>query len=238
MIRTKYLKYFPGMLAIVLTQLSCNKLIEKPYSSIFTDNFYKTASDAEAGLTAVYGPMAGLYNTAGTFASDFSADQIYPRPVVGRDTYTLFSYDPNYTTQKSFSRQFESPQQIWESCYSGIEKANWVIVKVPQTTMDVTRRTAILGEAYYMRAFYTWTLTKNFGDVVVKTGEQGDVTRVQDVARVELGARDYSTKTYMDGYNAVSLRVFQLPGSNSVNRTNGTYFLKRLGWLKKLRLAP
>ena len=170
MIRTKYLKYFPGMLAIVLTQLSCNKLIEKQYSSIFTDNFYKTASDAEAGLTAVYGPMAGLYNTAGTFASDFSADQIYPRPVVGRDTYTLFSYDPNYTTQKSFSRQFESPQQIWESCYSGIEKANWVIVKVPQTTMDVTRRTAILGEAYYMRAFYTWTLAKNFGDVVVKTG--------------------------------------------------------------------
>ena len=44
----------------------------------------------------------------------------------------------------------------------------------------------------------------------MKTGEEGDVTRVRDVARVELGARDYSTKTYMDGYNAVSVRVFQL----------------------------
>ncbi|RFM33580.1 RagB/SusD family nutrient uptake outer membrane protein [Chitinophaga silvisoli] len=148
---------------------SCNKLEETPYSSIFTDNFYKTASDAEAALTAVYGPMVNLYNTAGTGASDFSADQIYPRPVVGRDTYTLFSYDPNYTTQKSFSRQAESPQQIWQSCYSGIEKANWVLLKVPATNMDTVRRSVILGEAYYMRAFYLWTLAKNFGDIVVKT---------------------------------------------------------------------
>lgn len=165
----KSIPYILGGLMIVILQISCNKLTEKPYSSIFTDAFYQTASDAEAALTAVYGPMVNLYNTAATCASDFSADQIYPRPVVGRDTYTLFSYDPNYTTQKSFSRQFESPQQIWQSCYSGIEKANWVLYKVPFTNMDTIRRSAILGEAFYMRAFYFWMLTKNFRDVVVKT---------------------------------------------------------------------
>lgn len=162
----KNIQYF---IFILLVCASCNKLEETPYSSIFTDNFYQTASDAEAALTAVYGPMVGLYNTAGTGASDFSADQIYPRPVVGRDTYTLFSYDPNYTTQKSFNRQAESPQQIWQSCYSGIEKANWVLLKVPATNMDTVRRSVILGEAYYMRAYYLWTLAKNFGDIVVKT---------------------------------------------------------------------
>ena len=158
-----------GLLLLLLVHTSCNKLTESPYSSIFTDNFYKTASDAEAALTAVYGPMVNVYFTAGTFASDFSADQIYPRPVVGRDTYTLFSYDPNYTTQKSFSRQNESPQQIWQACYQGIEKANWVLLRVPATNMDTVRRSVILGEAYYMRAFYFWILTKNFRDIVVKT---------------------------------------------------------------------
>lgn len=165
----KNIRTIIASLFMLMVITSCNKLEETPYSSIFTDNFYKTASDAEAAITAVYGPLVDLYNTAGTFASDFSADQIYPRPVVGRDTYTLFSYDPNYTTQKSFSRQFESPQQIWQSCYSGIEKANWVLFKVPNTDMDATRRTEILGEAYYLRAFYMWTLTKNFRDIVVKT---------------------------------------------------------------------
>lgn len=165
----KNIQYLLGGLLLLLMHTSCNKLTEKPYSSIFTDDFYKTASDAEAALTTAYGPMATLYLTAGTGASDFSADQIYPRPVVGRDTYTLFSYDPNYTTQKSFNRQNESPLQIWQSCYSGIEKANWVLLRVPQTNMDTIRRSVILGEAYYMRAFYLWMLTKNFRDIVVKT---------------------------------------------------------------------
>lgn len=166
----KFIQCISVCICILVLAASCSKqLEEKPYSSIFTDNFYKTASDAEGALIAVYGPMADMYNTAATCASDFSADQMYPRPVVGRDTYTLFSYDDNFTTQKSFSRQYESPEQIWQSCYSGIEKANWVISRVPNTDMDATRRTVIIAEAFYMRAFYFWTLTKNFGDVVIKT---------------------------------------------------------------------
>src|ERR1043165_5888948 len=51
--------------------------------------------------------------------------------------------------------------------------------------------------------------------------------RVRDVARVELGARDYSTKTYMDGFNAVSVRVFQLPGSNAIETADEVYRVLR-----------
>jgi multidrug efflux pump subunit AcrB len=55
------------------------------------------------------------------------------------------------------------------------------------------------------------------------------MVRLRDVARVELGARDYSTKTYMDGKNAVSLRVFQLPGSNALETADRVYeALRRL----------
>jgi multidrug efflux pump len=65
--------------------------------------------------------------------------------------------------------------------------------------------------------------SEQFGEVIVKTGADGEVTRVRDVARVELGARDYSSKTYMDGYNAVSLRIFQLPGSNALDTADEVY---------------
>jgi len=74
-----------------------------------------------------------------------------------------------------------------------------------------------------------------FGDIVLKTGKQGDVVRLANVARIELGSRDYSSRTYMDGYNAVSLRVFQLPGSNAIATANAVY--KRLAELK-LRFPP
>lgn len=68
---------------------------------------------------------------------------------------------------------------------------------------------------------------EEFRDVVVKTGENGEMTRVRDIARVELGARDYSTKTYMDGLNAVSVRVFQLPGSNAIETGDEVYRVLR-----------
>ncbi|WP_128544826.1 RagB/SusD family nutrient uptake outer membrane protein [Larkinella soli] len=157
--------------------LSSCELDETPYSSIFTDNFYKTAQDAEAAITSTYGTLSSLYGgPAALMASDFSADQIYPRPVVARNTYTLFTYDPEYSAAKSFSRDNESPLQIWRS-YSGIEKANWVIEKVPAVPMDAKRRDEIIGEAYFLRAFYHWMLTKNFGDIVVKTTASSDLEK-------------------------------------------------------------
>ncbi|RXK86197.1 RagB/SusD family nutrient uptake outer membrane protein [Filimonas effusa] len=187
---------------------SCSKLNEQPFSSIFTDQFYKTASDAEAALTAAYSPISGLYNTAAICASDWSADQIYPRPVVGRNTLTLFNYDANYTTQKSFSRQFESPQQIWESCYQGIEKVNWVLAKVPNTQMDVARRDQIMGEAYFLRAFYHWTLTKNFGDVILKTSASNSLTNA-------VVAKSTQADIYKQVFADLDVAVNSLPSYSS-----------------------
>ncbi|MCL6260847.1 RagB/SusD family nutrient uptake outer membrane protein [Aquiflexum sp. TKW24L] len=147
--------------------ISC-ELEEEVFSNITTENFFKTPGDAETALISAYDPIATMYSAA-VHAVDFSTDQIYPRPVVARDTYTLFTYDPNFSAQKSFSREFESPVQVWRSSYTGIERANWVLLKVPEITMNEARKTAILGEAHFLRAFYHWMLTKNFGEVIIKT---------------------------------------------------------------------
>ncbi|RYD38288.1 MAG: hydrophobe/amphiphile efflux-1 family RND transporter, partial [Verrucomicrobiaceae bacterium] len=58
---------------------------------------------------------------------------------------------------------------------------------------------------------------EEFDRIVLRTGANGDVIRLKDVARVELGGKDYAQKSYRDGLNAVSLRVFQLPGSNALD---------------------
>jgi len=163
----KNIKAIICVVGLSLGLVSC-ELQEDVYSSITTENFFQTAGDAETALIAAYDPMAGLYN-ASVHATDFGTDQIYPRPVVARDTYTLFTYDQNYSSQKSFGRAFESPLQTWSSCYQGIERVNWILDKVPAIVMDESRRNAILGEAYFLRGFYFWMLTKNFGEVVIKT---------------------------------------------------------------------
>ncbi len=57
---------------------------------------------------------------------------------------------------------------------------------------------------------------EQFADIIVKTGEKGQVTRIRDVGRTELGAKNYDVNSYLDGKPSVTLAVFQLPGSNAL----------------------
>ncbi|HYE43234.1 MAG TPA: efflux RND transporter permease subunit, partial [Caulobacteraceae bacterium] len=55
-----------------------------------------------------------------------------------------------------------------------------------------------------------------FADVVVATGRNGELVRVRDIGRVELGAQDYASDAFLDGKPAVALGIFQRPGSNAL----------------------
>jgi multidrug efflux pump len=55
-----------------------------------------------------------------------------------------------------------------------------------------------------------------FGAVIIKTGANGQVTRVRDVGRVERGARNYDADSYLDGQESVGVAVFQRPGTNAL----------------------
>jgi hydrophobe/amphiphile efflux-1 (HAE1) family protein len=57
---------------------------------------------------------------------------------------------------------------------------------------------------------------EQFEDIVIKAGEDGRTVRLHDVARIELGALDYSTNSFLLRKSAVALLVFQRPGSNAL----------------------
>src|SRR3989454_901065 len=61
---------------------------------------------------------------------------------------------------------------------------------------------------------------EQFGDIVIKSGAEGQVTRVRDVARVELAARDYGMDSKLNGQPNSSIGIFQLPGSNSIETSD------------------
>jgi len=61
---------------------------------------------------------------------------------------------------------------------------------------------------------------KQFGDIVVRADADGDI-RLRDVARVELGAQDYTINTYLDRDVATALLIFQRPGSNALATAAG-----------------
>ena len=57
---------------------------------------------------------------------------------------------------------------------------------------------------------------EEFADIIVKTGPHGEKTKLRDVARIELGAGDYSLRALINNKEAVGIPIFQAPGSNAL----------------------
>ena len=61
------------------------------------------------------------------------------------------------------------------------------------------------------------TDVRQFENVIVKTGDNGQITRVSDVGSVELGAQTYSQYFKLDGKQAAGIGIYQSPGANALD---------------------
>ncbi|HNO59238.1 MAG TPA: efflux RND transporter permease subunit [Plasticicumulans sp.] len=57
---------------------------------------------------------------------------------------------------------------------------------------------------------------EQFGNIVVKTGADGQLVRLRELGRVELGADSYALRSLLDNQPAVAMPIFQRPGSNAI----------------------
>lgn len=72
---------------------------------------------------------------------------------------------------------------------------------------------------------------RQFRNVIIKNTPDGRLVKLEDVARVELGAKDYNSRSYLDGQTAIALGVFQRPGTNALETSEAV--IKRMDELKK-----
>src|ERR687897_2609624 len=61
---------------------------------------------------------------------------------------------------------------------------------------------------------------EEFGNIILKSGADGEITRLRDVARIEVAAGDYALRSMLDGKEAVGIGIFQAPGSNALQLSN------------------
>jgi len=69
---------------------------------------------------------------------------------------------------------------------------------------------------YTMTTLGRLTSEQQFGDMVLRSDEQGRMIRLRDVARIELGAMSYDQVCTLDTKPSIALSVYQLPGSNAL----------------------
>lgn len=61
---------------------------------------------------------------------------------------------------------------------------------------------------------------EEFSKIIVKRGSDGQIVYLDDIARIELGAQDYSTNAYLNGEPLVAMLLFQQPGTNAIATSN------------------
>ena len=70
--------------------------------------------------------------------------------------------------------------------------------------------------SYVLNARGRLQTEEEFGRIIVKTGEAGDVVYLRDLATIELGPETYALRSMLDGRASVGIPVFQLPGANAL----------------------
>ena len=62
---------------------------------------------------------------------------------------------------------------------------------------------------------------KEFGEIALRTNEEGGLLRLKDVADIELGASSYIMSAQLNGYPTASMAVYQIPGANAIDVVAG-----------------
>jgi HAE1 family hydrophobic/amphiphilic exporter-1 len=74
---------------------------------------------------------------------------------------------------------------------------------------------------YSVRAQGRLITPEEFADIVVRATSDGGIVRIKDVARIEMGAQDYTVTSHLNGNPSALVAVYQLPGSNAVQAAEG-----------------
>jgi starch-binding outer membrane protein, SusD/RagB family len=152
-----------GLLALGLVSCSKSFLEKTPASSLTTGNYYKTATDAENGLTGVYFSLVNgnFYYYDNFMNEDGRSDNCY----VNGDNVTAEHPIENFTLTSSNT----NIQRDWQELFADVLSANTVLDNVPGIDDPVwtgtNRKAQIIGEAKFLRAnAYYWLVTE-WGDV-------------------------------------------------------------------------
>src|SRR5471030_216220 len=58
---------------------------------------------------------------------------------------------------------------------------------------------------------------EEFGNIILKTSDDGTIVRLRDVARIEMGSGSYALRSQLNNKDAVGIGIFQAPGSNAID---------------------
>ena len=137
-------------------------LDETPYGFYSQDNFYQTEADAESGLMYAYNALNYLEYLRGIwYLGDIPTETMYPKSSEPGDIHMLQDWTVTPETELTL--------YYFKYCYIGINRANTVIRRVTDSSLDDAVKRKVTGEAYFLRAWNYFNLVRGYGRVPLYT---------------------------------------------------------------------
>ena len=142
---------------------SCGKdfITLEPKGQFLTENYYKDRSQAYSGLVAAYDIMR---KNAGGFENmicmmNAGSDDNYAGGGGATDGAGIQGFS-NFTINPGIM-----PRSFWGDHYQGIFRANLLLFKLPNTTMDASEKARFVAETKALRAIYYFNLVRMFKNI-------------------------------------------------------------------------
>jgi hypothetical protein len=147
---------------VMVTAMGCKNDLDIPDPNTpTTDNFWKTSTDAQMGVNAIYSTFhrVGLsrwFYFMTIVRSDVAQSKSPNHTIVNVcDQFNIVNYGDTHT------------QSIWQDLYIGINRANQVLDNVPGIKMDGQVKKQLLGEASFLRGLFYYHLAVLCGNVPI-----------------------------------------------------------------------
>jgi hypothetical protein len=221
-------KNLPAALVLLLVVACSDDLNVDPTSVITTNSFWKSQNDAEGALMGMYVELRGMAQSL--FMVGEQRGEIYAPGAFGEGVFILHRNQMNADTPG---------HDDWSGYYRIINSANLILKNVPNITFaSEARKNEILAQAYTMRAFLYFVMTKTWGDLIIRTepieGFGADVTQKERSAQSEVFTLikqdlDKALELYPNNAFSVNRGVWSRPATNALKGDVYLWTGKRLG---------
>ncbi len=140
----------------------CSDFLDESDPSNFTvENYFTKPEHARSSVNAIYAnlrvPMGSGFGGGTWMMTEFATG--LAATDLGQAVNSYFVKDLRNTSDNGYG------QSYWQFYYKGIANANLSIAKIPGISMDAAEAKRLMGEAYFLRAFYYFNLVQMFGNI-------------------------------------------------------------------------
>lgn len=155
------------LLFVSLFTAACNNFLDtKPKDTVLPGDYFRNEDEVYAYLTGVYDRLgkSATYGRYLYFEMDMSDEGFNSLSATVTDL-SLYNYDPAEVKLTN----------TWFTLYQGIDRANLLLSRIDSAQMSSQSREVARGEALFLRGYYYFILTSNFGEVPLRLQPTDDV---------------------------------------------------------------